>query len=433
MPGAIIKNLIYHREEAHALDLPELENQVTTLRMALSFIVKTTDTFNKCQILTNLGNLFSHIGRFSEAQEYFNKAIQIDNEFSMAYGNTGFALYYYARVISDPNQQFIFLQYARKHLLKALNNNGVYQEAKQAFRTIIDKIETIFSGEELNDYKNYSYSLGKSVKEKRYRQWCIENTLFINPLNDILKSNVVAHDYLFTPTMVFRFDEKPIFHSLYNQLKQEFVSARYLYYESITTTKQHFSDSEVTLMDTLDYCIYSFGLEKCKTAFKMAYSLFDKIAYFLNEYFKLQIKSNRINFRSIWYLDGNRIKGLRPELLNKNNWALRGLFWLSKDLSADGYSSIEPEAKQIGTLRNYMEHKSFKIVDSFNESWTKETETFEIDRVFFYQKTLKILKLSRAALMYLSFSIYDEETDRKPKNGITIPQSFIKLNDKRKV
>jgi len=44
---------------------------------------------------------------------------------------------------------------------------------------------------------------------------------------------------------------------MYNQLKQEFVSARYLYYEGITSEAVHFSDKKVYLYDTLDAPVYS--------------------------------------------------------------------------------------------------------------------------------------------------------------------------------
>ena len=38
----------------------------------------------RCQILTNLGNRLSSLGRFSEAVECFDAALQIDARFGMA-------------------------------------------------------------------------------------------------------------------------------------------------------------------------------------------------------------------------------------------------------------------------------------------------------------------------------------------------------------
>jgi hypothetical protein len=269
-----------------------------------------------------------------------------------------------------------------------------------------------------------------------YRTWCSENKLFINPLNDVLTESVVANDYLFTPAMVLKVDEKPIYQSMFNQLKQEYVSARYLFYEAFLSSEIHFSDKEVTLMDTLDYSVYSLSIEKVKIAFRICYSIFDKISYFLNLYLGLENDPAKVSFRKIWFKNLNKNQGLNKIISKSNNWALRGLFWLSKDLYEKDFDVIiEPEAKELANVRNYIEHKSFKVVDSFNSDWTQETETYEIDRGLFEDKTFKILKLSRSALMYLSFLIYEEESNRQRNRdkGLIIPVDFIKLSDEYKI
>jgi len=422
---------------AFPLETEELEKQIFYYRKAFELIKECDNIFISCQILTNIGNLFSDIGRFSEAQEYFDLCLEVKDNFGMALGNKGFGLFHYASVIFEPTQQFIFLQYSRKYLLESIIVEDTYPDAKYLFHNIVNQIESAYSIEDLNNFREYdNYYKGLPKKEIEYRQWSAENKLFINPLNDILSDSVVAHDYLFTPSMVLGLDEKPIYQSIFNQLKQEFVSARYLFYESLFQNKPHFSDKGVTLMDTMDYSVYSFSLEKTKIAFRVCYSLFDKIAYFINLYFKLGHDPSRVNFRNVWYDKGDKKKGFKNELSNKNNWALRGLFWLSKDLDEKDFDSpIEPEAKEIATIRNFLEHKSFKIVESLDPEWTEKTETFEIERSLFDDKTLKILKLSRSALMYLSFLIHDEENQRKKTMGdkIAIPIEFLEIDDKEKI
>ncbi len=431
-----IQKIKYSNEE-FPLETIELENQITHLRIAHNYISKTDDTFNKCQILTNLGNLFSHIGRFSESQNFFNKCLELDKDFGMAIGNRGFSLYYYARVIFDPVDQFIFMQYSRRDLLKAISSNQVYKEAKYAFTNMIVNIESAFSLSELNNFITYD-SFGKDLKddEKKYREWCAESKLFINPLNDIFTESVVARDSLFIPLMILPPKDKLLYHSMFNQLKQEFTTARFLYYESIQNNLPHFADKDVVLMNTLDYSVYSISLEKIKIAFRVCYSLFDKIAYFINMYLDLGFDLNRVTFRTIWYNNLDKRKGVNSQLLTTKNWAMRGLFWLSKDFYEEELGrSIEPEAKEIATIRNFIEHKSFKIVESGNYDWTEKTETFEIDRSLFYDKTFKLLELGRSALMYLSFLVYDEE--RKKQNGniyqLVMPIDFPKIKDDEKI
>lgn len=417
-------------------EVEELDHQIKSYRKAYKLIKECDDDFIACQILTNIGNLFSHIGRFSEAQEYYETCLRIDENFGMAIGNKGFGLFKYARVIFEPIHQFIFIQYARKYLLNAVSKLDVHSGAKISFQKMISQIESAYPIEQLEDFKEYNdYYKNLKPDEINYRKWSAKNRLFINPLNDVLTESVAAHDYLFTPSMILEFDEKPIYQTIFNQLKQEFVSARFLFYESINVTESHFSDKDVVLMDTLDYAVYSLSLEKAKITFRVCYSLFDKIAYLINLYLKRGHAPSKVNFRNIWYNKGNKNNGIIELIQSSNNWALRGLFWLSKDLDEKGFDSpIEPDAKEIATIRNYLEHKSFKIVDSMNPNWTQETDTYEIERSLFFQKTLKILKLSRSALMYLSFLIYEEESSRQEDNNKpTIPVDFLKLSDDYKI
>lgn len=414
----------------------EIDNQIIYYRKALDLIQDYDDNFIKCQILTNLGNLFSHIGRIVEAQEYFNLCLSINSKFGMAIGNRGFGLYHYARVVFEPGHQFLFIQYARKDLLKSCELNDVYFEAKNAFFFLAKHIETGYPIELLNVFKKFDdYYKNVEREEVEYREWCAENRLFINPLNDIFTNSFVANDYLFTPSMVLKIDEKPVYQTMFNQLKQEYVSARFLFYESLLNNSIHFSDKEVTLMDTLDYSVYSLALEKTKIAFKVCYSIFDKIAYFIYLYLGLGKINNRISFKTIWYKNLDKNQGINEMIKQSDNWALRGLYWLSKDLYEKEFDTfIEPQAKEIAIIRNYIEHKSFKVVESCNPKWTQETETYEIDRDLFASKTMKAVKLSRSALMYLSFMIYQEESNREKKrgDGLIMPMEFINLKDEYK-
>lgn len=424
-----------HPDTNFAFESDEVDKQIIYYRKALDLMRNLDDKYIICQILTNLGNLFSHIGRIVEAQEYFNLCLDIDNQFGMAIGNRGFGLFHYARVIHEPTHQFIFMQYARRDLLKSSILNDVYQEAQHAFYKTAKHIESAFPVEILDDFKDFDNCYeGLENEEIDYRQWCAENRLFINPLNDVLTNSIVAHDCLFTPSVVLKFDEKPIYQTIFNQLKQEYVSARFLFYESLFTDSVHFSDKGVTLMDALDYSAYSLSVEKTKIAFRVCYSIFDKIAYFINLYLKLENPPDRVTFRNIWYNKLQKNQGVNEIIAQSDNWALRGLYWLSKDLYDKEFeTTIEPQAKEIATIRNYMEHKSFKVVESFNQEWSKKTETYEIDRDLFAEKTIKVIKLSRSALMYLSFMIYEEESKRETnRKGTTLPMEFNYIRDEYK-
>ena len=150
-------------------------------------------------------------------------------------------------------------------------------------------------------------------------------------------------------------------------MKQEFVSARFQYYEGVNTETPHFSDKEVLLLNTLDYPSYSLSIEMVKSSFRMLYSIFDKIAFFLNNYLKLEIPPDKVLFRTFWYENRSKKNGIREKFIKYENWPLRGLFWLSKDLyeNKGGFrESLEPDAQKLNEIRNHLEHRYLKLHDN---------------------------------------------------------------------
>ena len=63
---------------------------------------------------------------------------------------------------------------------------------------------------------------------------------------------------------------------------------------------------------------------------RIAYGLLDKVAGFINAYYKLGMEATRIDFRNIWHV---RKGVIRPKFLNKPTLHLRGLYWLYKTSS----------------------------------------------------------------------------------------------------
>ena len=270
-----------------------------------------------------------------------------------------------------------------------------------------------------------NFSLGDSQEEVKYREWCLENQLFLNPLNDLGPPPVAAQDIFSKPSIVTGLNEGPYYLGLYNQMKQEYASARYLYYESTHVQGPHFSHKGVRLYNTLDYPAYSLSAERTKAAFRAAYSLFDKVAFFLNHYLGLSIPEKRVTFRTFWYERQEQRRGLRPEFQEMQNWPMRGLFWLGKDLYEDapGFrEAMEPEAQELAEVRNHLEHKYLKLHEDFwrgpstkPDEMTKsmtDTLSFSIYRYDFELKTLRLLKMARAALIYLALAVHQEEQRR---------------------
>jgi hypothetical protein len=128
-----------------------------------------------------------------------------------------------------------------------------------------------------------------TVEEREYRHWCLVNYLYLNPLNDLGPYAVATADSVGLPTHVVQRDAPHMFASFFYQMKREYASARWLLYEGLTVKMPHFSDRDVFLQATEPRPALSLAIEKAKIAYRISYSLFDKIGFFLNAYMKLGI------------------------------------------------------------------------------------------------------------------------------------------------
>lgn len=422
----------------------EDEQEIIHLRKALS-----GKGFNQigidrqCQILTNLGNIMDEVGRPIESIEYKNKALDLIPSFPMAIGNKGICLFHYGNMLYDVGHKIVFFKFAHSNLKTALSLE-LHPSARSAFKKYAEIIESLLMPDELKEYIDVdNSSLGDTEDEARYRKWVLDSKLFLNPLNDLGPYPIASQDVLGPPPIVAPINSGVNYIGYFNQLKQEFISARYLFYEGITTHHPHFSDKDAHIFNTYDFSSCSLSSEKMKIAFRSSYSIFDKIAYLLNSYLNLFIKYDSVTFRTMWYNNNKTSKVLRKKFQHRNNWPLLGLFWLSKDLFEEMFEdTIEPEARKLLEIRNNIEHRYFKLHNKrLFESYflfsvgLNDPLAYSMYRPEFEEKTLKLLKLVRAALIYLSLSIHVEELSKKKSRtqDRTIDEELDVLDDSYRI
>jgi hypothetical protein len=411
------------RPESWDWEQEEFEKEIVALRTARQATVRPDFPRElSCCIFTNLGNALSHIGRFIEAIECWDNALNIAPHFAMAQGNKGFFLFYYAGALNDDGHRAVFARFAQEYLERALNGE-LDQAAREGFKALLARLQKITKsrGPVPRSFMD-KYSLGRTREEKAYRKWCLGNRLFLNPLNDLGEYTIAARDVLTLPSVVVKRGEGPYYHGFFNQMKQEFVSARYLLYSGSRTTTPHFSDKDVFLTNTMDYPAWCLAVEHQKLAFRSAYSILDKISFFLNHYLGLGIPEKRVSFRGLWYNKQERKQGIRSEFASRRDWPLRGLYWLSKDLFEDqvGFrTSLDLDAQNLAEIRNHLEHKYLKLHGS---CWSgppdssspilmglSDSLAYSLRREEFGRNAMKVLRLARAALIYLSLSVHREE------------------------
>lgn len=407
----------------------EINQEVICLRKA-----KNEQGFAKlridyqCSILTNLANIFNHAGRTVYALQLYNRLVAINENFFMALLNRGECFETYASMDYDTGHSYIFLNLAYHD----------FQEAASIIKLNIDK----FAGdkayyekilfyclnekntlERMVDDKTFlnkrvdlhSFELGKSKDEKNYRLWVLRYGLFLNSLNDIGNHPIASHDPLCLPDMITEIDLGfPKYITYFNQIKEEFIAYRHLLYEGIEKKTKNFYDKETSIIDDYDYNLYEIHIEKIKMAFRGFYSIFDKIAYFLNEYFALGFQPDRMDFL--------KIRNNQDKLQKYENLALRGLYFISKDLffkkDEENFTEIlEPDAERINIIRNHLEHKflNIKLLDPSKYGTHEERERIEsITEEELMDKSVHLARLAREAILYLSYAVHIEEKRKDP-------------------
>jgi hypothetical protein len=179
------------------------------------------------------------------------------------------------------------------------------------------------------------------------------------------------------------------------------------------------------------HAAYSLSVEKTKLAFRSAYSLLDKVAFFLNDYLKLDIPLGAVSFRSLWFVERGSTE-LRPVFTDAKNWPLRGLYWLAKDfVERDFQASTEPDARDVAKIRNHLEHRYLKVRDRnplyslpgpdvYDDRLALSVERQDLDA-----KALRILKLARAAMIHLCLAMHREKNIRaKDDKSLAIPMTL---------
>ncbi|HET9639597.1 MAG TPA: LA2681 family HEPN domain-containing protein [Allosphingosinicella sp.] len=409
-----------------------LEAQILALRKAVNHDeFPKLDPVRQCQILTNLAGCLDTIGRFIEALEVWDRALRIIPTFAMALGNRGVGLSHYARSLYDSGHVGIFALEAHDSLARSAEEGAVIdsaavEDADAYFTRHREEIAGYFPLDEIrSDFKPERGSLGRSRLERDYRSWCLANRLFLNPLNDVVQAPIAAHDVLTLPSISTSDPGMPVVIGFFNQLKQEYVSARYALFEGLQADKPHFSDRWVLQYNTFDYPSLSRATELLRLGYRAAYSLFDKIAYFINSYWSVGHKPTQVSFRSVWYeVKGKPPKPLLTQFSLLQNWPLRGLFWLSKDIFEEqARQALEPEARDLADLRNHLEHKYLQL----HEGWAWRAEhahklelssdglRISLSRDDFAEKAMLVMKKARAALIYLSLAVEQEERRRGQK------------------
>jgi len=406
-----------------------------------------------CGIYTNYANKLKSLGRVVLAAHYYKKSITLNKNHHMTLGLYGENLSHYAYFLSDPGHRN-HMNHNAYRLLKIASTTSdpnVYPEAKAHFQNITEHFEKLYHLSYLQ--RPLSPDMDKSKKcrkkirinpslarqqlqESMYVKWVLKTNLYLNPLNDLSKvGDKFAQDILHLPNMTFSAVDSdsdellyPKYHTMFNQIKQDFITSRYYYYQGIKESRAvHFADKNTYLQGGYGRDLqYSIRLENVKSSLKLAYSTLDKVAFFINEYFDLGIKKKDVTFYSIWLTEKKGKSGYQysRNLLDIENPFLTALYWIRKDFSEKSEYSSQPFSRVLSNIRQALEHKYIKIYHEhsygYDEEYNPQSDIFlSINEADLKKYTLEMLRLSREAIIYLSLAVGIEES-RDPQ-GTALP------------
>lgn len=432
-------------------EAPERQAELLALSRASNHAgFANLDKVRRCQILTNHANLLNTVGRTIDAIAIWDAALKIIPSFALARGNRGCGLGDYARMVFDDYERAILALHAFDSLRSSMEEDAFFDSgdprgAVTYFSGQAKEIAGAVNIDAVREIQNLDQgNAGRSKADRAYRQWCLEHRLFLCPLNDLGRYLAAATDDLMLPPLIEGFNDRPDGHlpppivGFFSQMKQEYASARFMLFEGISSTQVHFSDRGVTLTDTLDYPLYSLASERVRTAFRIAYSLLDKVAFLVDRYWNLGKIPDKISFKNVWMVE--KKARLLPQFEKRDNLPLRGLFWLSKELFDDQLKqTTAADARELHGIRNALEHtylrvsqgwaKPFIINGTNNGGFGIAIGSDELEA-----KAIRVMQIARSALFYVSFAIGVEER----KKQLAIPGQLVGsmplygLNDKRK-
>jgi len=378
----------------------------------------------RCKCLNNLGNRLRVAGRAIDALECWRRTLEVQPNFGMALCNRAIILANYAEALEDIGEKALFLWAAHKEASAALARTAIYTaDRDEATRKVTKMLKEWI--ESALDMKGIAADGRDPLKEpdtaatdeeRGYRHWCLVNCLYLNPLNDLGPYTVATTDSMVLATHVVPVDAPHIFQSFFGQMKQEYVSARWLLYEGLTAKTPHLSDRDVLLQATDPRPSLSLAIEKVKIAYRISYSLFDKVSFFMTAYMELGIGAKQVSFRTLWSTGENQ--PIRREFDLTGNWGFCALYWVAKDCFEKANDEVaEPQARGLNDIRNHLEHKYLRVTVAESPTVPPIDFALMVSREQFERKALHLLKLARSALIYLAIGVGFEERRRALEPG----------------
>lgn len=389
----------YHKVDWFSDDLSK---SVIFFRKALYVIRQINcptdeELFLQSCIETNLGNNLSSQGRAFCCIPLWDNAFKSKQNPVSIISKASNELFLASNVY-DPSHKYYhyftayqLINLGLEHLAHLYPEQRIAYSTDSNFMNFKAWFEDNFKPEDFDYFDSFKEDI-ETRKQGEYLKWCGDNALFINDLNDTCVSEIVYQDIMTLPSfsqqinLALSMHEELNYHGNFDELKNDYCYARYLIFsaKNIPSDHEHFFNKTYPHVDDMAHSITNLKASHYKSAFRTLYSLFDKIAYFINRFFGLNDIENdhKISFDSI-FRDLKSGQNWKPhiKLKDSQNCFIHALFYILKDIrdvkdSTSVSRWLDPEAKAFSEIRNAIEHRSLKIVDDFGYNLTQLDKAF---------------------------------------------------------
>lgn len=378
-------------------------------------------------VIANYANLLEHLGRTVEAVDYYYDCLTVAPNHAIAMGNCSYALKRLFNISTKHNLKLLYeawrllkkacnlqsevIELAGCHVLSyySKNLNELEQEISRLHPDGVKGLEDWIVG---FDEIHRSWEPSSSLRK-------IHSDRLLLTVNPILSNCPTEYtDEIFFESMVVPIDDdgnrwfQYLCHT-FNNIKEDFATARYLYYRSQSQDRELIESSTITsYMDTLDYADFGLRSGFLKSSLRLSADLLDKCAVFINLYLDLAHPEDQVSFGNFWYNKRRYDKKFLPKIEKRlsSNHFLAALYDLQRDLYEGRYPF------PFKNLRNEATHK--RLVLSWYGSLEEEIKSYSFSS--FQEVTHSLLRMAKAAIIYVVGTVMLEEKDReleRTKNG----------------
>ena len=356
--------------------------------------------FKKTSI--NLANTYNNIGRHIEAIEYYEHVM---NETGSAYAmlNKGIGLYKYSLFLPNPTP---ILSEAYSYFKQILNDPRSSSEMKRKAKAFYDDIKWLFDENILEEYvESERIRYSNESFEGFMINFCLDYKLFLNLDNfcqlcpNSVGDTIDIEKLIINITKELTNEKYDILSSYLNQIKMDFVSARFLL---ILSQSNHFDLDIITKYTYISNTSFNeehdIRIQLLKDSFNNFFNILDKIAFFINDYLNLEIKRRDVDFRKVWFnfneLTKNKNKKIKTKkkihenLKNLNNTGVNALYDIYLELDDKN------DKKYLRDTRNALTHRYLRITHDKQGEDEKTPEELK-------NETIELSIIVKNAIIYL--------------------------------